>query len=66
MNNEKEKVYLPVDEPVMHDPESCADMLHKYGTYKIQPTSATENSFPKVAQGLAKEKNRVNKKSDSR
>ena len=43
MNNEKDKVYLPVDEPVLHEPENCADMLHKYGTYEIQPTSATEN-----------------------
>ena len=52
MNDEKEKVYLPIDEPVLGEPENCADMLHKYGTYEIQPTSATENQFPKVSQGL--------------
>ncbi len=58
MNNEKDKVYLPVDEPVLHEPENCADMLHKYGTYEIQPTSATENKYPKVAQGLPRKKSR--------
>ena len=55
MNNEKDKVYLPVDEPVLHEPENCADMLHKYGTYE---TSATENKYPKVAQGLPRKKSR--------
>ena len=58
MNNEKDKVYLPVDEPVLHEPENCADMLHKYGTYEIQPTSATENKYPKVAQDLPRKKSR--------
>lgn len=56
MKSEKEKVYLPIDEPVMNDPENCADILHKYGTYEIQPTAATENKYPKIAQGLPKKK----------
>ncbi len=60
MNDDEKKVYLPIDEPVTGEPENCADMLHKYGTYEIQPTSATENSFPKVAQGLAKKNNAEN------
>lgn len=54
MKNEKNKVYLPIDEPVDGEPEDCAELLHKYGTYEIQPTSATENSFPKIAQALPK------------
>ncbi|MCI6927769.1 MAG: hypothetical protein MR759_00620 [Ruminococcus sp.] len=60
MKSEKEKVYLPIDEPVMNDPENCADILHKYGTYEIQPTAATENKYPKIAQGLPKKKSRRN------
>lgn len=52
MKNNKGKIYLPVDEPVMDEPENCADMLHKYGTYEIQPTAATKNNYPKIAQGL--------------
>ena len=62
MNDDEKKVYLTIDEPVTGEPENCADMLHKYGTYEIQPTSATENSFPKVAQGLAKKNNRKKSK----
>lgn len=58
MNNEKEKLYLPIDEPVDGEPENCAELLHKYGTYEIQPTSATENKFPKISQGLAKKKSK--------
>ena len=32
MKSEKEKVYFPMDEPVMNDPENCDVILHKYGT----------------------------------
>ena len=39
-------------------PETAEDMVNKYGTYNIQPTADTDNSFPKIAQGLAKPKNR--------
>ena len=52
MNDEKGKVYLQIDEAVLSEPENCAEILHKYGTYELQPTSATENDFPKIAQGL--------------
>ena len=58
MNDEKGKVYLQIDEAVLSEPENCAEILHKYGTYELQPTSATENDFPKIAQGLAKKENR--------
>ncbi|MBQ0083993.1 MAG: hypothetical protein KBS52_04435 [Clostridiales bacterium] len=35
-------------------PETSFDMLNKYGTYEIQPTSETDNEYPKIAQGVAK------------
>lgn len=33
-------------------PESCFDMVNQYGTYNIQPTADTENTFPLIAPGL--------------
>lgn len=52
MKNNEGKVYRNPDEPVFGNPESCDEILHKYGTYEIQPTSDSENSFPKISQGL--------------
>ena len=43
---------------VQGQPETAEDMVNKYGTYNIQPTADTDNSFPKIAQGFAKPKNR--------
>ena len=42
--------------------EDSFDMVTKYGTYEIQPTADTDNAFPKIAQGLPKEKYRKNLK----
>ena len=39
-------------------PETSFELLNKYGTYEIQPTCDSDNDFPKIAQGLPKEKNR--------
>ena len=36
----------PFADPVFGQPESCADLVNKYGTYNIQPTADTENVFP--------------------
>ena len=35
-------------------PDDCADLVNKYGTYNIQPTADTENVFPLIAPGLPK------------
>lgn len=40
--------------PIMGQPENVSELLNKYGTYEIQPTADTENSYPTIAQGLAK------------
>lgn len=42
----------------MNDPDTVYDLINKYGTYEIQPTSDTDNAFPKISQGLPKKKNR--------
>lgn len=31
------------------------DMINEYGTYEIQPTANTDNTFPAIAQGLPKD-----------
>ena len=42
----------PFADPVFGQPESCADLVNKYGTYNIQPTSHTENLFPLIGPEL--------------
>ncbi len=37
-------------------PEDVFGMLHKYGTYNIQPTADSDNEFPEIAQGIPPEK----------
>ena len=49
-------------------PESCAELLNKYGTYNIQPTAEADNLYPAIAHGMPKddtdekEKKKDNKK----
>ncbi len=52
MNNENGRVYRKIDEAVCGQPETCDEILHKYGTYNIQPTADSDNSFPKISHGL--------------
>lgn len=40
-------------------PNDCADLVNKYGTYNIQPTADTENLFPMIAPGLPEEWKRM-------
>lgn len=35
------------------EPETSFDLINKYGTYEIQPTSDMQNKFPTIAQGLS-------------
>ena len=42
----------PFADPVFGQPESCAGLVNKYGTYNIQPTTDTDNLFPLIAPGL--------------
>jgi len=45
----------PMLTPRFGVPEDCSDIVNKYGTYNIQPTSDTENTFPLIAPGLPKQ-----------
>ena len=42
----------PSVEPFYGQPESCFDLVNMYGTYEIQRTADTENTYPQIAQGL--------------
>ena len=33
-------------------PQNAYEMVHKYGTYNIQPTADSDNEFAEIAQGL--------------
>lgn len=60
-NSDKNKVYRNIADAVMGQPETCDELLHKYGTYNIQPTDDSDNEFPQISQGLSKGKNRKQK-----
>ncbi len=49
---------LPSVNAVVGQPQDSIEQINKYGTYNIQPTGDSDNSFPKIAQGLAKRENR--------
>ncbi len=59
MKDKKDKVKFPhydvMEERITYmpdSPETPYEMVNKYGTYEIQPTAETSNSFPTIAQGL--------------
>ncbi len=41
---------------ILGQPETPFDLVNKYGTYEIQPTSDSGNEFPTISQGLPKRK----------
>ena len=67
MNDKKEKNphYKEMEESITNvsdNPETPFEMVNKYGTYEIQPTAETENSFPTIAQGLPKHRKKPSTK----
>ncbi len=52
-NNKKINKEIAVT-PIGGQPETAYDMVNKYGTYEIQPTSDTDNEYPAIAQGFNK------------
>lgn len=43
-------------------PDSKDDVINKYGTYEVQATNGTENDYPQIAQGMAKQQKELLKK----
>ena len=62
MKKEKDEGTLSQRSHEQGNAETAFELINKYGTYEIQPTSDTENAFPKIAQGLPKKRNREKRK----
>lgn len=62
MFEKNSKLYRKPDETVPGQPETCDEILHKYGTYNIQPTADSDNSYPKISHGLPKSREKKNYK----
>lgn len=55
MNKDNKKINQEIAvTPIDGQPETAYDMVNKYGTYEIQPTSDTDNEYPAIAQGFNK------------
>lgn len=42
--------------PIAGQPENASELINKYGTYEIQPTSDSDNEFPAISQGMPQNK----------
>ncbi len=51
----------PSADNVTGNPDTCDEMITRYGTYNIQATADTQNIFPTIAQGLVRQKPKKNK-----
>lgn len=51
-------------DPIHGEPTDVFDMVNKYGTYNIQPTSDTHHDYPQIAQGLSKKADAQSRKKD--
>ena len=49
----------PMLRPRFGQPDDCADLVNKYCTYNIQPTSDAENLFTLIAPGLPEQWKRM-------
>ncbi len=45
------------------NPETASDLINYYGTYEIQPTANTDNTYPAIAQGFNKKQGKTNRQS---
>jgi len=56
MKQDKKPERLPyVEDPpvqqIIGQPDSCWEMVNRYGTYEVQATQDTDNPYPSIAQG---------------
>ena len=54
----KNKNKISKSDYVTSSPKTVFELVNKFGTYEIQPTCDSDNDFPKIAQGLPRQKNR--------
>ncbi len=49
----RDPIDLPLEVQSLNgQPTTCEELVNKYGTYEIQPTSDSGNVFPTIAAGL--------------
>lgn len=49
----KKKIRInPTAHGFMGQPDDTFELINRYGTYNIQPTADTDNTFPAIAQGM--------------
>ncbi len=46
----------PSSDSFLTQPENVYEQVNKYGTYEIQPTAASGNEYPAIAQGMSRKK----------
>ncbi len=56
MKREKKIENAPQIKEISGNPQTVPEIINKYGTYEIQPTADTENTFPAISQGKPGEK----------
>ena len=53
--NKPEYFPTPSSATIYGDPETCMELINKYGTYNIQPTADGDHFFPTIAHGMPKD-----------
>ena len=52
MKNKKKMSNMTDINTTNGNPDTAFDMVNCYGTYEIQPTANTNNTYPAIAQGF--------------
>lgn len=52
MKNKKKMSNMTDINTTNGNPDTAFDMVNRYGTYEIQPTANTNNTYPAIAQGF--------------
>ena len=57
MKKEEKLPYVgdPTVQQIIGQPDSCWEMVNRWGTYEVQTTQDTDNPFPAIAQGYPSE-----------
>ncbi|MBQ6798146.1 MAG: hypothetical protein IJP11_02795 [Oscillospiraceae bacterium] len=57
MKKEEKLPYVgdPTVQQIIGQPDSCWEMVNRWGTYEVQATQDTDNMFPAIAQGYPTE-----------
>ena len=53
MKKEEKLPYVgdPTVQQIIGQPDSCWEMVNRWGTYEVQATQDTDNPYPAIAQG---------------